>query len=186
MELRRVSPIAAKVMLAGSMLALAACGGHGPNSYLMPKDALVAKLIGAEREFTVGGSDKRTIRSISRNGDNINVRVSYGTSSRSCKVRVEAIDEKWTRATPECTTSGGATERFEAELDQMQVDEFVLAVLYDREIDSSMVLKRTSAVMIDNLGDVTEEVANEMENMAPDVPVSDTGWAEAGESDWGN
>lgn len=187
--MRRVSNIAAKALLAGTTLALAACGGHGPNSYLMPKDALLAKLTGAEREYSLGGRDKRTIRSTSRNGDTINVRLTYAAGSMgtaNCKVRVEAIDEKWTRATPECPTSSSATERTQHEIDQMQVDEFVLAVLYDREVDSSMVLKRTSAVVLDNFGDVTKEVGDEMQALAPEVPSSDSGWADSSDSDWGS
>ena len=187
--MRRFLKTGAALSIAGATLALAACGGHGPNSYLMPKDALLAKLTGAEREYSLGGRDKRTIRATSRSGDTINVRLTYSAGSlgtANCKVRVEAIDEKWTRATPECPTSSSATERTQHEIDQMQIDEFVLAVLYDRDVDTSMVLKRTSAVVIDNFGDVTKEVGDEMQALAPEVPTSDSGWAESSDSDWGS
>lgn len=186
--MRRVSNIAAKALLAGTTLALAACGGHGPNSYLMAKDAVVAKLTGAEREFSIGGADKRTIRAVSRNGDTIKVRVSYASGSIGsalCEARVEAINEEWSRVTPVCPKSDSATEIMQAEIDEMQVDEWVLAVLYNREVDSAMVLKRTSAVAIDNINDISKEAAAQLEQAPPASGYTEDGWASS-DSDWGN
>lgn len=187
--MRRFQKTAGGLAIAAATLSLAACGGHGPNSYLMPKDAVVAKLDGAEREFTFAGSDKRTIRATGRSGDTIKVRVTYNTGSlgsRLCEAQIEAIDEEWTRVTPVCPKSDSATENMQAEIDQMQVDEWVLAVLYNREVDSAMVFKRTSAVAIDNIGEISKEAAAELENGPTVTAYADDGWDSGDGSDWGN
>ena len=175
--------------LAAATFALTACGGHGPNSYLMEKDAVVAKLTGAEREFSFGGKDKRVIRATSRNGDTVKVRVTYTTGplgSAMCEAQVEAIDEEWTRVTPVCPKTDSAADNMQAEINEMQVDEWVLAVLYNREVDSAMVLKRTSAVAIDNIGELSREAAAEIENGATATAYVDEGWEGEGGGDWGN
>lgn len=190
--MRRFSNSLATFSLCVGTLALGACGGHGPNTYLMPKEAVAAKLDGASREYAFGGKDKRTISAVRRSGDTIKVRVKYNTGSLGtsmCEAQVEAIDEDWTRVTPVCPKSSDAAENLQAEINEMQVDEFVLAVLYDREVDSSMVLKRTSAVAIDNIGKIAnqtiEEDLAEYQGPTSSEPVAGD-WGSEGGSDWGN
>lgn len=176
--------------LGTATLMLAACGGHGPNSYLMPKDAVASKLTGAEREFNFLGSQKRTIKSVARNGDTIRIRLSSGNGgmqSAYCSAIVEAIDDDWTRVTPDCTDKNSAIEETVAQINEMQVDEFVIAVLYDKPIDEAMVKKRTSAVAIDNLGAMGKEVRAEVDKAAADAAYYNDSWADSGSgSDWGN
>lgn len=163
-----------------------ACGGHGPNSYLMPKDAVVAKLSAAERTFSYGGSDSRKIEATGVNGDTVRLRLTANGGDMPttiCEARVEAIDEEWTRVTPVCEESDSAVENTVMEILEMHVDEFVIAVLYDREIDESMVLKRTSAVAIDNIGEIgreARELSEEMEREGGNRQYSQDG------SDWGD
>ncbi len=185
---KKVSSIA--LVLAGASVTVA-CGGHGPNSYLMPKDAVVAKLANAEKQFQYGSGDMRAIRATSRSGDIIKVRLPSvnGTgSTRLCEAQVEAIDEEWTRVTPVCSKTDDALENTMSEILEMQVDEFVIAVLYDKPIDSAMVAKRTSAVAIDNIGEISREAraAQEAATDSAYSPSSDWDRAEASGSDWGS
>ena len=157
----------------------------------MPKDAVVAKLTGAEREYSFGGKDKRIVKATSRSGDTIKVKLTYTTGplgTANCEARVEAIDEEWSRVTPVCPAGSSAGDKLQAEINEMQVDEWVLAVLYNREVDSAMVLKRTSAVAIDNIGELSKEAAAEIEKAesAYADQASAADWGSEGGSDWGN
>ena len=164
----------------GAASLTAACGGHGPNSYLMPKDAVVAKLTNAEREFEYIGGQKRTIRATSVRGDTIRVSLSSagsGMRSAQCEAIVEAINDDWTRVTPSCKDEDDAFEETLAQVNEMQVDEFVIAVLYNKPIDESMVLKRTSAVAIDNMDEMQNEArATAREASKRDYGSSTSGW----------
>ena len=194
--MRRFSKTIATLAVSAATLALAGCGGHGPNTYLMSKDDVVAKLTGAEREYDFGGKDKRIVKAISRSGDNLKVKVTYTTGalgSVMCEAQIEAIDEEWTRVTPVCPKSTSAADNLQAEVYEMQVDEWVLAVLYNREVDTAMVLKRTSAIVIDNFGDVAEEAGDEIQAAAEEqeratlaAEMDSGGWEDSGGSDWGN
>ena len=181
---------AAAIIIATASMT-AGCGGHGPNSYLMPKDAVVAKLEGAEREFLFADRDERTVRAIRRSGDTLKVQINYANSSvssQTCEARVEAIDEEWSRVTPVCPEGENATDNLQSELNEMQIDEFVIAVLYDKPIDASMVFKRTSAVAIDNIGDITKEIHEEVQASENQTARAAAGWdsGDASGSDWGN
>lgn len=182
--------IARIVLITGAASLTAACGGHGPNTYLMAKDAVAAKLEGAEREFTFDGRDKRIIRSVRRSGDMVRVKLTYTTGSLgsvTCEARVEAVDEDWSHVDAVCPTSGSASDNLQGEINEMQIEEFVEAVLYDKPVDASMVLKRTSAVAIDNIGEVINEAEQKARETTYASAPSDTGWTEDGSgSDWGN
>ena len=186
--MRRFSKTFAVMSVAAVTLSLSACGRHGPNSYLMPKEAVAAKLTGAEREFDFIGGQTRKITSIARNGDTIRVLLSSsqgGMDSAYCSAIVEAINDDWTRVTPDCTDKNSAIDETIAQINEMQIDEFVIAVLYDKPVDASMVAKRTSAVAIDNIGAMQRQVDDEI-SQATDAYASD-GWANGGGgSDWGN
>jgi hypothetical protein len=185
-KLRRVSNLAAGAALASMTLFLAACGGHGPNTYLMPKDAVMAKLTGATREFQTIGEMDRKVSAISWNGDKLNVTVSgTGMKPTSCRAIVEAIDAKWTRVTPECPKGMNAFDQTEREIARMQVDEFVIAVLYNRAVDADMVNKRIGAIAIDNIDEMHQEIGDEMTAAAASTESDwDTSVEETG--DWAN
>jgi len=154
---------AAAMTLTAMATMTAACGGHGANSYLMPKDAVVTKLTGAQKEFSYGGNSTQSITSVSKSGDTIRVRISSnggGMTPPLCEARVEAIDEEWTRVTPSCTAGETAIDQTIGEIYEKHVDEFVIAVLHNREIDSEMIRKRMGAVAIDNMGEMRREVAS--------------------------
>lgn len=186
--------IKAKFAIAAATAALlTGCGGHGPNTYLMPKDAVVAKLTGAEREYSFfGGKDKRIVTATSTQGDVVKVRVNHTTGARgikTCEAQVEAINEEWTRVTPVCPKGSNAEAQTNAELVEMEIDEFVIAVLYDREVDSDMVFKRTSAVIIDNVGELTAEAereAKEAQAAYREAQVRDSFATDTETSDWGS
>ncbi len=174
----------------GAMLT-SACGGHGANSYMMPKDAVVAKLTGAKKEFSYGGSSTQSITSVSKSGDTIKVRISSnggGMTPPVCEARVEAIDEDWTRVTPSCPEAETAIGDTVSEIYEKHVDEFVIAVLYNREIDSAMIRKRMGAVAIDNMGEMRREVAATAREMeAANTGSRDAGWqSDNSGSGWGN
>ncbi|WP_299193038.1 hypothetical protein [uncultured Erythrobacter sp.] len=178
---------AATALLIGAASITTACGGHGPNSYLMPKDAVIAKLADAEREFDYIGSQKRTIRSIAVNGDKVRVRLTSSTNGMkpaNCNALVEAIDDEWTRVTPDCTDRSGAIDETVAQINEMQIDEFVIAVLYDRPVDADMVLRRTSAVAIDNLDEMSRE-ARAASDAATNGSSSGS-WGSEDGNDWGS
>ena len=145
-----------------------ACGGHGPNSYLMSKDAVMAKLSNAERQYSEIGELQRTVRASGWNGDTLRLRITTtggAVTPQSCQAFVEAIDEKWTRVTPSCSARQGesaATSNAISEVFAMHVDEFVIAVLHNREVDAGKVLRRTSAIAIDNIDELQTE-ARDME-----------------------
>ncbi len=173
----------------GAMLT-SACGGHGPNSYLMSKDAVVAKLTGAKKEFSYGGSSTQSITAVSKNGDTIKVRISSnggGMAPPLCEARVEAIDEEWTRVTPSCPDAETAIGDTVSEIYEKHVDEFVIAVLHNREIDSAMIRKRMGAVAIDNMGDMRREALTTAREMEKASNGSADGW-QSGDSSggWGN
>ena len=174
----------------GAAAMTSACGGHGPNTYLMPKDAVIAKLTGAEREFDYIGSQKRTIRSVAVNGDAVRVRLtsnSGGMKPANCSAFVEAIDDEWTRVTPDCTDRVSAMDETVAQINEMQIDEFVIAVLYDKPIDADMVLRRTSAVAIDNLDEMSREARASADAATYDSYSGSSGdWGSESGSDWGN
>ncbi len=183
--------VAATAIIMATASMTAGCGGHGPDSYLMPKDAVVAKLEGAEREFLFADRDERTVRVIRRSGDTLKVQVNYANNSvasQTCEARVEAIDEEWSRVTPVCPEGENATDNLQSELNEMQVDEFVIAVLYNKPIDASMVFKRTSAVAIDNIGDITKEIHEEVQASENGTTRPAAGWAgdDGSGSDWGS
>ncbi len=182
---------AAIAIAAGAGSLTAGCGGHGPNTYLMAKDAVVAKLEGAEREFSFSGRDKRIIRSLRRSGDMVRVKLTYTTGSLgsvTCEARVEAVDEDWSHIDAVCPTSGSASDNLQGEIHEMQIEEFVEAVLYDKPVDASMVLKRTSAVAIDNIGDVIQEEQEAASAAFEEANQSSSSWAseDGAGSDWGN
>ncbi len=181
---------AASAMIAAAGAMLAGCGGQGPNTYLMPKNAVKAKLTGAEREYSYIGGQHRDVSAISWNGDTLRVRVG-GANMRSmtCSAVVEAVDEDWTRVIPDCPNGRNAEQQVESEIAAMQVDEFVIAVLYDKPVDESMVAKRTSAVVIDNIDEITREVHEEVEaaaNAQPSYSSSDWASEDGSSSDWGS
>lgn len=183
--MRNISKILATGLLGTAAIMLTACGGHGPNSYLMPKDAVMAKLTGASKEYQIIGNMDRKVSAISWSGDKLNVNVSgEGSKVHRCKAIVEAIDEEWTRVTPECPEGKNAFEQTESEIARMQVDEFVIAVLYNKAVDASMVNKRISAIAIDNMDDMQKEVGQEMAAASESY---DSGWdSDLSGGDWGN
>lgn len=170
-------------------LTLASCGGHGPNSYLMPADAVKAKLTGASKEYRVLNADPRTIVATSWNGNALNVTLSgKGVTTTRCKAIIEAIDEKWTRVSPQCPEGKTAIERTESEIARMQVDEWIIAVLYDKPVDESMVGKRISAIALDNLGDMQKQMVDEIDKAAHSSSsvYADAEWGADTAGDWGN
>ena len=187
--MRRFSKALAATGLAVGALALGACGGHGPNSYLMPKDAVKAKLTGKAKEYRVLNADPRSIVATSWNGDSLNVTLSgKGVKPTRCKATVEAIDEKWTRVSPSCPEGKTAIEKTESEIARMQVDEFIIAVLYDKPVDESMVAKRISAIALDNMGDMQKQMVDEIDAAAAasSSAYADAEWNANSGSDWGN
>ena len=170
--------------IGGAAMLTTGCGGHGPNSYLMPKDAVVEKLTGASKTFSYGGPAQHTIQSVSKNGDTLKVRIniSGGTSIPVCEARVEAIDEEWTRVTPVCPKTDSAIEDTVNEIFEKHVDEFVIAVLHDRKFDSAMMKKRMAAVAIDNMGEIRSEAKSNARQFEQLSNSSDSGWREDGSS----
>lgn len=163
-----------RVLTKGSIKALAigigammvsACGGHGPNTYLMPKEAVMEKLANASKHYTQRMGGRFDIRSGSWSGDRLSVTVTgSGGVSKRCEAIIEAIDEEWTRVTPKCGDENAedVTDSIEAQINRMKVDEFVIAVLYDKPIDTHSINKRTSAVVIGEMGNIQDQAREEM------------------------
>jgi len=172
----------------GAAALTAACGGHGPNSYLMPKEAVAAKLAQGEKTYPNGSTGQRVIRSTSRSGDVIKVRLSvtqdYGTDI-NCEMHVEAIDEDWTRVTPKCDEGRSAIETTVLEMMEKEVDEFVIAVLHDRPIDHEKIALRRGAVAIDNMGEMRRE-ALEADQAMREAQADNSGnsWGNSNGSNW--
>ena len=147
-------------LVLGAASLTAACGGHGPNSYLMPKDAVVEKLSSAQKTYRTIGGNSRTIKATSTRNDTIKVRLAMDNGNGSpqiCEAIVEAIDEEWTRVTPSCKDRGNAMGDAISEMYEKEVDEWVIAVLYDTEIDGQKVAQRSAAVAIDNMPEMQRE-----------------------------
>lgn len=176
---------AAIALAIGGAALTAACGGHGPNSYLMPKDAVMAKLTDAEREFSLTGNDSRSIEAQRWEGDTLVVRFTQaGSRSVGCFAHVEAINDDWTRVNPDCGEGSNAKDTAEREIARMQVDEWVIAVLHDKPMDEAMIRKRTLAVAIDHVGEgMREEAEQRRQNRARDRAAAA---AVASGTDWGS
>lgn len=187
--MRRFHKPAGALAIATATLALAACGGHGPNSYLMAKDPLQAKLTNSAKTFQSLTGQNFDVRALSWQGDRLQVSIK-GPSGKAtrCEAVVEAIDEEWTRVSPDCTKAG--EEKTEQMLAEMQVDEFIIAVLYSKEMDNSMIAKRTSAIVLDTMDDIQRRAASDIEEAskaAESAAFNGESWAETGDgSDWGN
>ena len=184
--MRRFSKTLATLAVCAAPLMLGACGGHGPNSYLMAADPIKAKLSNAEKSFKNVGGLEFDVRATSWQGDRLQVTVK-GPSGKPtrCEAVVEAIDEEWTRVSPDCSKAGEA--KTEQMLGEMQVDEFIIAVLYDKPMDESMIAKRTSAIVIDTMGDIQKRAAAEIQEASQSSSYTTDEWSgEAGGSDWGN
>ncbi len=150
-------------------LLLSACGGHGPNTYLMPKDAVMEKLTGASKHFTQTLSGRTDVRAVSWRGDRLMVNLtSSGGLTKMCTATVEAIDEEWTRVTPACGDENASDvgDAMEAQINRMKVDEFVIAVLYDRPMNEEAIANRTSAVVVGSIGDIQRETHKSMREAA--------------------
>lgn len=184
--MRRFSKVFSALGLGAATLSLAACGGHGPNSYLMAKDPIKAKLTGAEKTFKSPANIPFTVKATSWQGDKLNVSITGPSGSPTrCQAVVEAIDEEWTRVSPDCAKEDGKTERM---ISEMQVDEFVIAVLYDEPMNNTKIANRTSAIVIETMGDIQKRVAADLEeaSKASEASYSSADFGEYSDSDWGN
>ena len=184
--MRRFSKLLAGAALGVATLSLAACGGHGPNSYLMAKDPIKTKLTGAEKTFKSPANIPFTVKATSWQGDKLNVSITGPSGSPTrCQAVVEAINEEWTRVSPECTKEDGKTERM---ISEMQVDEFVIAVLYNEPMNDSKIANRTSAIVIETMGDIQKRVAADLEEAAKasETSYSSADWGDSEGGDWGN
>ncbi|MHA7818602.1 MAG: hypothetical protein ACX930_03025 [Erythrobacter sp.] len=185
--MRKSTKSLAAVALCGATLSLAACGGHGPNTYLMAAEPIKAKLTGAEKTFTSVGNVPFDVRATSWQGDRLQVTIKgpSGESTR-CEAVVEAIDEDWTRVSPDCAKA--REHKTETELAEMHVDEFIIAVLYNKPMNDNMIAKRTSAIVIATMDDIQRRAANEIDEAAKtsEASYSSSDWGDSGGSDWGN
>lgn len=186
--MRRFSKTLATGVLCAATLSLGGCGGHGPNTYLMAAEPIKAKLSSAEKSFKNVGGLEFDVRATSWQGDRLQVAIK-GPSGKPmrCEAVVEAIDEEWTRVSPDCTKAG--EEKTERMLGEMQVDEFVIAVLYDKPMNDSMIAKRTSAIVIETMGDIQQRAAAELEEASKasrSSSYTSDDWGDSGGSDWGN
>lgn len=184
--MRRFSNIFCFAVLGAASLSLAACGGHGPNSYLMAKEPIKAKLTGAEKTFNSAMNIPFDVKATSWQGDKLNVSITgpSGAPTR-CQAVVEAIDEDWTRVSPDCSKEDGKTERM---ISEMQVDEFVIAVLYDEPMNDTKIANRSSAIVIETMGDIQKRVAADLNEAAKasESSYSSSDFGEYSDSDWGN
>ena len=171
---------------AGAALLTAACGGHGPNSYLMPKEAVAEKLAKGTKSYSMGAGE-RVVKATRRQGDVIKVRLSLTNrqdATFNCEARVEAIDDEWTRVTPVCDEGDSAIEATVMEMLEKEVDEFVIAVLYDQPIDHEKLKRRRAAVAIDNMGEMRREALEADQAMREMSSSNQSSWGNNSGSNW--
>lgn len=180
-------------------LALSACGGHGEDAYLMPIDALVAKVSGSEKSYQLPRLGLRDmeqsryrLRAMSYAGGEIRVQFNTadsGALSKHCSIKIEEIDDEWTRATPSCRHNGDNRSKVSARMSEVHVEAFLDAVLYDREINGERLQTKLGAEVIASMGDIQDGVqeqiaeAREAERRAAG---RGTGWGNPPSSSGGN
>ena len=179
---KRVSAMALAI---GAASLTAACGGHGPNSYLMPKEPLMEKLASSSKDYKVALAGRTSVTSGTWSGDKMRVTITSASGNKeTCYAVVEAINEEWTRVTPDCGSfdADDVTEKMENQLNRMKVDELIIAVLYDNPMNAQSISNRTSAIVLENFGEIQAEAAASMQEAAAASEANGTGRG----SGWGD
>lgn len=143
----------------GAAMLTSACGSE-PGTYSIPMDQVKSKLAGASKQYTEGGQNTRTVTAVGWSGDAVSVQLSTSVGEKftqNCTAMVEAVDEGTTRVTPDCGMGVNAGNTAIIELLEVQVDEFIIAVLNDGEMDGKRILRRGAAVTMGNMGDMQRE-----------------------------